>query len=83
MSAKHADSSAVDPLAIWLLEHVAAVARLDADKVDLDTPIYRFGVDSRTVMLLVEEAETHFERVANLDHISPAATIRALAAAIY
>ena len=66
-------------LEAWLIARVAAEAGLDPAAVDADTPVYRYGVDSRTLAFIVENAETVFCREADLDRISPAETIRALA----
>lgn len=66
----------------WLIARIAEEAGLAADAVDAITPVYRYGLDSRALMRIVESAETTFAMVADLDVISPAETIHALAAAL-
>lgn len=68
------------PLENWLAARVALLSEVST--VDIDTPVYSFGIDSRTLAAIVEEAEREFCVVADVDRISPAETIRALAAAI-
>lgn len=71
---------AAAPLADWL---VARIAReTGAAGVDADTPVYRYGVDSRMLALLIDEAERTHHVAADLDRISPDQTISALAAAL-
>lgn len=69
------------PLEAWLVASVAREAALAADGVDTVTPIYRYGLDSRALMRIVEGAEAEFALLADLDRISPAETIAALAEA--
>lgn len=60
------------------------VARLRAETgepVDAATPVYRYGVDSRLLAFVIEAAETSLGLEADLDRISPAETVAALAAA--
>jgi len=68
------------PIAEWL---VARIAReTGAADVDGETPVYRYGVDSRMLALVIDEAERAHNVAADLDRISPAETIAALAAAL-
>lgn len=68
------------PLADWLIARIAR--ETGAAGVDADTPVYRYGVDSRMLALLIDEAERAHNIAADLDRISPAETISALAAAL-
>jgi acyl carrier protein len=72
----------VSNLELWLVERVRAAADLPPGVVDASTPVYRYGLDSRTLALIVDEAEQAFACIADLDQISPAETIGALAAAL-
>lgn len=65
----------------WFIARVAADAGLDLAHVDVDTPLYRFGIDSRTLAFIVEAAESRFGLTADLDRISPAEPIAVLVAA--
>ncbi len=67
-------------LADWLTARIAAETGV-AD-VDADTPVYRYGVDSRMLALIIDAAERTHGVTADLDRISPAETIAALAAAM-
>jgi hypothetical protein len=71
-----------EALTAFLRERVALHAGLDLASVDADTPIYRFGLDSRVLMAIVEEAESAFARAADLERISPADPVRSIAAAL-
>lgn len=63
----------------WL---VAQVRRETGEaSVDARTPLYRYGVDSRMLALIVDAAERAFALEADLDRISADQTIEALAAA--
>lgn len=64
----------------WMVTRIAA--ETGAAGVDADTPVYRYGVDSRMLALIVDAAETVHGVTADLDRISPAETIAALAAAM-
>lgn len=71
---------ATAPITDWL---VARIAReTGAAEVDAGTPVYRYGVDSRMLALIIDEAERAHAVTADLDRISPAETISALAAAL-
>lgn len=73
-------SVATAPITDWL---VARIAReTGAAGVDAGTPVYRYGVDSRMLALIIDEAEQAHGVTADLDRISPAETISALAAAL-
>jgi len=69
------------PLLARLVALVVAEAELPAIAVDAETPIYRYGLDSRALMRIVEAAEAEFSLLADLDRVSPAETIAALAEA--
>jgi acyl carrier protein len=60
----------------WLIARIAA--EVGVPDVDADTPVYRYGVDSRMLALIVDAAETALLVTADLDRISPAETIAAL-----
>jgi hypothetical protein len=66
-------------LEAWLIARIAQEAGLAIDAVDADTPIYRYGIDSRTLAFVVEGAEGAFDLAADLDRISPAEPISVLA----
>jgi hypothetical protein len=66
----------------WLIARIAQDAGLPGNAVDAVTPVYRFGIDSRTLAFILENAEREFGVLADLDRISPAETIRALAEAM-
>ena len=68
------------PLADWLITRIAGETGVSG--VDADTPVYRYGVDSRMLALIIDEAERSHNVAADLDRISPAETISALAAAL-
>jgi hypothetical protein len=64
----------------WLIARIAADTGVA--NVDARTPVYRYGVDSRMLALIIDAAETVSGATADLDRISPAATIAALADAL-
>lgn len=64
----------------WLIARIAAETGVAG--VDADTPVYRYGVESRMLALIVDVAERAHGVTADLDRISPAETIAALAAAM-
>lgn len=66
-------------LETWLAARVAAETGCSPTAVDVDTPLYRYGLDSRTLAFIVDAAEETFGLEADLDRISPAETLRALA----
>ncbi|KAF0176362.1 MAG: acyl carrier protein [Hyphomonadaceae bacterium] len=68
------------PLTDWLVARIAAETGVNG--VDADTPVYRYGVDSRMLALIIDAAERTHGVTADLDRISPAETIVALAAAM-
>lgn len=72
-----------EALETWLIARVAADAGLPAAAVDAETPLYRYGIDSRTLAFIVDSAETRFALAADLDRISPAEPIRALMSALH
>ncbi|MDX2234287.1 MAG: acyl carrier protein [Hyphomonadaceae bacterium] len=69
-------------LEAWFIARVAADADLPPGAVDVDTPLYRYGIDSRQLAFIVEHAETAFGVIADLDRISPAEPIRTLLEAL-
>lgn len=69
-------------LEAWLIARVAREAGLAPDAVDATTPLYRYGLDSRALMAIVEHAEAEFSMLADLDLISPAEPICALLQAL-
>jgi acyl carrier protein len=71
---------AAAPLADWLIARLAAETGFP--DIDADTPVYRYGVDSRMLALVIDEAERAHGLTADLDRISPAETIAALADAL-
>jgi acyl carrier protein len=70
-------------LEAWLIERVRADAGLAPGIVDTETPLYRYGVDSRMLAFIVDSAETAFAVAADLDRISPAEPIRVLVSALH
>lgn len=64
----------------WLIARVAAETGVSG--VDANTPVYSYGVDSRMLALIVDAAERAHGVTADLDRISPAETIAALATAM-
>jgi hypothetical protein len=64
----------------WLIARLAR--ETGAAAVDAATPVYRYGVDSRMLALVIDEAERAHGLRADLDRISPDRTIAALAAAL-
>jgi acyl carrier protein len=64
----------------WLIARVAAETGVPA--VDAETPVYRYGVDSRMLALIIDAAERTHGLEADLDRISADATIAALADAL-
>lgn len=64
----------------WLIARVAAETGVES--VDADTPVYRYGVDSRMLALIIDAAERAHGLEADLDRISADATIAALADAL-
>lgn len=74
--------SCVDASAIadWLVARIAH--ETGAPDVDVATPVYRYGVESRMLALIIDGAERAFDVQADLDRISPAETVAALAAAL-
>ena len=72
----------IETLEDWLIARVAADAGLRLCEVDAQTPLYRYGLDSRTLAFIVENAERRFGLVADLDRISPAEPISALVRAL-
>ena len=64
----------------WLITRIAT--ETGVAEIDADTPVYRYGVDSRMLALIVDAAERVHGVTADLDRISPAETIAALAAAM-
>lgn len=69
-------------LEAWLIARVGADAGLPAGAVDADTPLYRYGIDSRQLAFIVDDAESAFGVSADLDRISPAEPIRVLVEAL-
>ncbi len=67
---------------VWLRARVARDGGVALAEVDAETPIYRYGVDSRMLAFIVESAETEFHVEADLDRISPAEPIRVLIEAL-
>ncbi len=65
-------------LEAWLRARVAVDGGVALAEVDAETPLYRYGVDSRTLAFIVENAEAEFDVEADLDRISPAEPIRVL-----
>ncbi|MDZ4778248.1 MAG: acyl carrier protein [Alphaproteobacteria bacterium] len=64
----------------WLIARIAAQTGEAA--VDADTPVYRYGVDSRMLALTIDDAERAHGLEADLDRISAGQTITALADAL-
>jgi len=64
----------------WLIARVAAETGEAA--VDAHTPVYRYGVDSRMLALIIDAAERTHGLEADLDRISADATIATLAEAL-
>ena len=69
-------------LEAWLRARVAADGGLPLAAVDTHTPLYRYGLDSRQLAFIVENAETAFGLEADLDRISPAEPISVLVQAL-
>lgn len=63
----------------WLIARVAA--ETGEASVDAATPVYRYGVDSRMLALIIDAAERAHGLEADLDRISADQTIADLAAA--
>lgn len=66
-------------LTAWLIARVAA--ETGEASVDATTPVYRYGVDSRMLALIIDAAERAHGLEADLDRISADQTIADLAAA--
>jgi acyl carrier protein len=64
----------------WLIARIAA--ETGEASVDADTPVYRYGVDSRMLALVIDAAERAHGLEADLDRISADQTIAALADAL-
>lgn len=64
----------------WLITRFARETGVEA--VDAETPVYRYGVDSRMLALLIDEAERTHGVLADLDRISAEKTISELAEAL-
>lgn len=64
----------------WLIARIAAETGVAS--VDADTPVYRYGVDSRMLALIIDAAERAHGLEADLDRISADASIAALAEAL-
>lgn len=69
-------------LEAWLRARVARDSGLPLADVDVDTPLYRYGLDSRALAFIVENVEVAFDVEADLDRISPAEPIRVLMEAL-
>ena len=64
----------------WLITRIAT--ETGEASVDAHTPVYRYGVDSRMLALVIDAAERTHGLEADLDRISADQTITALAEAL-
>nr|WP_280383991.1 type I polyketide synthase [Nocardia wallacei] len=66
----------------WLVENVAAAARLDASRIDHDRPLREFGLGSRELVELTAGLSEHVGRELDPSLIFEYPTINALSAAL-